>query len=135
LYQQYKFTLAFENSFAPDYVTEKFWLPLMAGSVPVYRGTEAVTELAPAPGCYIDARDFASATELGAYLDDLDRDDAAYARFHEWRADDVSDAFKELTARLEEPLLCRLANAISVRRSRPPPASGRRHRRPGTGRR
>lgn len=34
----YKFALGAENTFEPDYVTEKFFQPLLAGSVPVYRG-------------------------------------------------------------------------------------------------
>jgi hypothetical protein len=131
LYRQYKFTLAFENSIAPDYVTEKFWFPLVAGSVPVYRGTEDIAALAPAPGCYIDTRDFSSAMELGAYLDHLDRHDDEYARFHEWRSQDVSASFKALLPRLQEPPLCRLAALVAARRLRPPHASAGRRRRSG----
>ncbi len=35
---KYFFHLALENSAAPDYVTEKVYLALMAGAVPVYSG-------------------------------------------------------------------------------------------------
>lgn len=36
---KYKFTLAFENAVCDDYITEKLWRPLVAGSVPVYYGS------------------------------------------------------------------------------------------------
>lgn len=36
LLRPYKFTFAFENSNVRDYVTEKYWTALVAGSVPLY---------------------------------------------------------------------------------------------------
>ncbi len=103
LYRRYKFTLAFENSYSPDYVTEKLFDPIAVGSVPVYRGTETVADLAPHPGSYIDARDFASAAELGRYLAHLDTHDDEYEAFHAWRAEGPTGAFRAHTAQLEEP--------------------------------
>lgn len=41
----YKFTLAFENAIGKDYVTEKFFDPLIAGSVPIYLGAPNVDGL------------------------------------------------------------------------------------------
>jgi hypothetical protein len=35
LQQRYKFTLAFENTAQADYVSERWWDALIAGSVPV----------------------------------------------------------------------------------------------------
>ena len=55
----YRFTLAFENSIAADYVTEKLFNPLAAGSVPVYLGAPNVADFAPGERCYLDVRDFA----------------------------------------------------------------------------
>ena len=40
-------------------MTEKFYDPLLTGSVPVYLGAPNVAEHAPAAQCYIDVRDFA----------------------------------------------------------------------------
>ena len=51
----YKFTLAFENAIANDYVTEKFFEPLAAGSVPVYLGAPNIEEYAPGENCFINA--------------------------------------------------------------------------------
>jgi len=51
--RHYKFTLAFENALARDYVTEKFFDPLVAGSVPIYLGAPNVETFAPGAHCYI----------------------------------------------------------------------------------
>jgi len=119
LYSRYKFTLAFENSIAPDYVTEKFFEPLRAGSVPVYRGTEDVADLAPAEDCYIDARDFSSGRELGRYLDHLDGDDEAYVRYHRWRERGPSPRYLGYLERLRWRWIDRLIDAVSARRPGP----------------
>ncbi|MGH9048846.1 MAG: glycosyltransferase family 10 domain-containing protein [Acidimicrobiia bacterium] len=115
LYGRYKFTLAFENSFARDYVTEKLYEPLTAGSVPVYRGSSDVGDLAPALDSYIDARDFASAAELGAYLDHLDQHDDAYLAYHEWRSRPWSSSFLAHLDELRDRPLCRLSAIVAAR--------------------
>ncbi len=112
LYRRYRFTLAFENSDCPDYVTEKLFDPLLAGSVPVYRGTETVAELAPHPGSYIDARDFSSPEELGRYLVHLAAHEDEYASFHAWRAEGPTPEFRALAARAEEAFW-RLADLLA----------------------
>ncbi|CAI7868138.1 unnamed protein product, partial [Closterium sp. NIES-54] len=45
--QRYKFSLAFENSCEPDYITEKFWQSLVAGSVPVVVGPPNIADFVP----------------------------------------------------------------------------------------
>jgi hypothetical protein len=76
----YKFTLAFENSISPDYVTEKFFDPLRAGSVPVYLGAPNVDDFAPGDRCYIRVADFRGPEDLGRYLRSLNDDADALAR-------------------------------------------------------
>lgn len=39
---RYKFVIAFENAECKDYITEKLWRPLIAGSVPIYWGSPTV---------------------------------------------------------------------------------------------
>jgi Glycosyltransferase family 10 (fucosyltransferase) C-term/Fucosyltransferase, N-terminal len=109
---RYKFTLALENSIAADYVSDKFFDALTAGSVPVYRGAPEVAELAPAPGSYIDAADFASPAALAARLDRLSGDDAAYGGYHAWRTGGFSAAFRAHLRRLERPPFARLAERV-----------------------
>lgn len=90
----YKFTIAFENSIAEDYVTEKFYDPLLAGSVPVYLGAPNVAEFAPGEHCYIDVKDFSDPKALAAYLQHLDSDDEAYNAYHTWRQKPLLPAFE-----------------------------------------
>ena len=60
--RDYKFYLAFENSLCRDYVTEKFYNPLLYSTVPiVYSGADYYD--APL-NSYIDVRNFTS----GKYL-------------------------------------------------------------------
>lgn len=104
----YRFTLAFENAIATDYVTEKFFDPLLAGSVPVYLGAPNVSQFAPAEDCYIDAADFSGPAELADYLLALDRDEAAYARYLNWRSRPCPASFEALVERNRKPGLERL---------------------------
>ena len=112
---QYRFTLAFENSLTPDYVTEKLFQPLVMGSVPVVRGAPNVAEFAPSPESYVDATAFASAEQLARHL--LSIDDTTYARFHRWREDGSIERWRQRWAPIvgRHPLQ-RLADALPVLR-------------------
>eukprot|EP01117_Protostelium_nocturnum_P016443 TRINITY_DN6505_c0_g1_i1.p1 TRINITY_DN6505_c0_g1~~TRINITY_DN6505_c0_g1_i1.p1 ORF type:complete len:332 (-),score=92.28 TRINITY_DN6505_c0_g1_i1:342-1337(-) len=57
LMTKYKFYLAFESHRATDYVTEKFFHPLYAGTIPIYLGAPNIEEFAP-PHSYIDYNSF-----------------------------------------------------------------------------
>lgn len=93
---RYKFYLAFENSRTTDYVTERVFHALVAGTVPVYLGASNVREFMPADDAVIVASDFASPAALAEYLRHLDAHDEAYARHLAWKRDGVSDAFRSL---------------------------------------
>ena len=95
---RYRFTLAFENSIAPDYVTEKFFDPLIAGSVPVVLGAPDVADYAPAPGSFLDVRDFPDPAALAARLIELSADDAAYRELLAWKIRGFSPAFGAMVA-------------------------------------
>ena len=115
---RYKFTLAFENSRSPDYVTEKFFHPLMAGSVPVYRGAPNVADFAPGEKCFINADDFSGPAALAAHLNALAGDEQAYGEYHAWRRSGFRPGFAAMLERIAENPFCRLAAAISEHRGR-----------------
>jgi hypothetical protein len=108
----YKFTLAFENACAPDYVTEKFYQPLLAGSVPVVLGAPNLETLAPGDQCFINVQDFDSAASLARYLLELADDEDRYQRYHAWRDRPLRPAFKALETQQSRSVMIRLCEAL-----------------------
>ncbi len=62
-----KFVVAFENFFKDDYITEKIFDPMCAGSVPIYYGASNISQSIP-KNTYIDMRDFKNYEELYNYI-------------------------------------------------------------------
>eukprot|EP00854_Cymbomonas_tetramitiformis_P009257 gene9257-10966_t len=83
---RYPFTLAFENNEEEDYVTEKLYEPLLAGSVPVYWGAPNAAALAPA-GSFVDARAVGGPKQLAEHLHALLANPAELEALHAWRSD------------------------------------------------
>lgn len=81
LVARYKFTLAFENAVCEDYITEKLWRPLLAGSVPVYLGSPSVQDWLPdSEHSAILVKNFDSPAQLAEHLTKLDLDSRQYER-------------------------------------------------------
>ena len=88
IFRKYKFYLAFENSIhCNDYMSEKVWRNSFGqGLVPIIFGTDRrdVKAMAP-PNSYIHVENFQYPSQLVEYLDYLDKNDTAYAEYHQWR--------------------------------------------------
>ena len=86
------FYFSAENSACPGYTTEKMWMALTRGSVPVYYGDGEYKKYLPcydagsntAP-CVLDVRDFPTAAALAERMREIARDEREYARVTEWR--------------------------------------------------
>lgn len=78
---QYKFSLSFENAECEDYITEKLWRPLIAGSVPIYIGSPSVKDWLPNNKSAILAMDFESPKHLADYLHKLNENDDLYNEY------------------------------------------------------
>jgi hypothetical protein len=120
---KYKFTLAFENAIGPDYVTEKFFDPLIAGSVPVYLGAPNIDLFAPGDRCYIDVRDFESPKSLAQYLTNLSEDQCAYQDYFSWKSQPFRPSFQRLVDMQREHPFVRLCNKIKLMHGNKPPKS------------
>ncbi len=106
---QYKFMLSSENSLCPDWIAQRFYRALKYGAVPVVYGVADYSAYAP-PNSYIHAAEFASPKDLADYLLLLDRNDALYAKYFEWRKDWEVDrkpmiGWCELCEKLNDPSL------------------------------
>lgn len=102
---RYKFNVVIENSLCDDYVTEKFYDPFIAGTVPVYLGAPNASELAPGLRSFVSIRDFKSPADLVQYLIDLSQDEKAYNEYHRWREEPFTADFQRfLEIHSEEPL-------------------------------
>ena len=111
----YKFTIAFENAISEDYVTEHFFDPLIAGSVPIYLGAPNVDDFAPGDKCYIDARSFSSMGELADLLVKLNNDDEAYMEYLQWKTRPYRLQFNLKAAMVARHPLVKLCMAIGER--------------------
>jgi alpha(1,3/1,4) fucosyltransferase len=78
--QQYKFTLAFENSSYPGYTTEKIFQPMMVDSLPVYWGNPLV-HLDFNTKSFINVHDFPDFESAIEQIIALDKNDELYLEY------------------------------------------------------
>jgi hypothetical protein len=122
LIASYRFDLAFENAVGDDYVTEKFFDPLVVGTVPVYLGAPNVDRFAPGYRCFVDASAF-DPKGLAEYLLHLQHDDAAYAEHFAWKDRPFRPGFLELLEEQATPPFARLCRLVQMRRAGRPDSS------------
>jgi hypothetical protein len=109
---RYKFTLAFENSLSKDYVSEKIFDPLIAGSVPVYKGAPNIVDFVPADHCFINVDDFRGPRELADYLRMLDDDPVKYEAYLTWKTQPFRRSFVDLVETQRMDYRCRLCRRL-----------------------
>lgn len=114
----YHFTLALENAIGEDYVTEKFFDPLVVGSVPIYLGAPNVAAFAPGEQCFINVADFPTPRALADYLLVLAEDEAAYAAYLTWKNRPLRAEFCRWLDRQTPNLYDRLVEKIQERRGK-----------------
>jgi hypothetical protein len=67
---EYKFSIAFENSIVPGFITERIFDAFYSGTVPIYLGASDIIDYIP-KDCFIDMRDFKNYEELRSFLKSL----------------------------------------------------------------
>ncbi|EXC17335.1 Glycoprotein 3-alpha-L-fucosyltransferase A [Morus notabilis] len=106
--KRYKFSLAFENSNEEDYVTEKFFQSLVAGSVPVVIGAPNIQDFAPAPGSILHIKELSDVDSVAKRMKYLSENPGAYNQTLRWKYEGPSDSFKALVDMAAVHSSCRL---------------------------
>jgi hypothetical protein len=115
----YPFCLAFENSIAPDYVTEKIYDCLLARTVPIYLGTPDVAGFVPG-GSYIDATAHGGPRGLAAYLHHLLQQPDEYRSYLSWRDKPLPAGLLAMTESASIDNFLRLLDQLTPRADPPP---------------
>lgn len=108
----YKFTLAFENSISQDYVTEKFFDPLLVGSVPVYMGAPNVDDFAPGERCFINVAQFKDPRGLAEYLMFAAGNQSEYDSYLAWKTEPLRQIFLDKVEAVEKDSFLRLSEKV-----------------------
>lgn len=82
--RHYLFYLAFENQCVDDYITEKLWGPMEAGTLPIYYGAPNIHDHVP-PNSIINVRDYKNVQELVDHLNQVASNKTLYESYHAWR--------------------------------------------------
>ena len=90
--EKYLFHLAFENSIVDDYVTEKLWGSLEAGTLPIYYGAPNIRDLVPSNSIVV-VDEFDSIQDLADHLVELSYNETLYNSYHEWRKHPLEEKF------------------------------------------
>ncbi|KAJ8766625.1 hypothetical protein K2173_001145 [Erythroxylum novogranatense] len=106
--KRYKFSLAFENSNEEDYVTEKFFQSLVAGTIPVVVGAPNIQEFAPAPGSILHIKELEDVKTVAKTMNYLAGNPEAYNQSLKWKYEGPSDSFKALLDMAAVHSSCRL---------------------------
>lgn len=108
---QYKFVIAFENAIEAEWITEKFFDPLLVGSVPVYLGAPNVEEYAPGNNCFIHANRM-SAAELAEVLVEYLNNENLYNQLLDWKNEGLASGFLKKMEVVREHFVLRLLNKL-----------------------
>ncbi|CAI5524790.1 unnamed protein product [Closterium sp. Naga37s-1] len=106
------FSLAIERHHRPAYVTEKFFLPLLAGSVPIYYGAPDVGEFAPPESFMEGGKE--SQESIVRRVHAMRSNAAAYLSLHAWRRCGVLGGLQRALRMGFDTLPCRLCRRISA---------------------
>ncbi|KAL9250357.1 Glycoprotein 3-alpha-L-fucosyltransferase A-like protein [Drosera capensis] len=113
--KRYKFSLAFENSNEEDYVTEKYFQSLVAGTVPVVVGAPNIQDFAPCPDGILHIKDVGDVDAVSKKMKHLAENPSAFNHSLRWKFEGPSDSFKALVDMAAVHSSCRLCIHLATK--------------------
>ncbi|KAJ3673686.1 hypothetical protein LUZ60_005678 [Juncus effusus] len=113
--KKYKFSLAFENSNEEDYVTEKFFQSLVAGTIPVVVGAPNIHDFAPCSGSVLNIKSLDDVASVAKIMNYLSTHPDAFNHSLRWKKEGPSDSFKALVDMSAVHSSCRLCIHIATK--------------------
>jgi hypothetical protein len=95
LSNDYLFTIAFENTFDHDYITEKIWHAFITGSIPIYYGAPNIYDWLPCENndCFIDLTKFQTPKHAADFIRNIAQNKTLYLNYHLWRNKPIKKQF------------------------------------------
>ena len=112
IYSKYKFVIVFEDSVYNDFVTEKFYDPLLAGSVPIYFDAPNIDKLMHDQNSFVNVREYESPKKLAQHIIQCLYDDNEYMKYHKWRENPFSQEFEEKVKVYQSRIFGHLCNLL-----------------------
>eukprot|EP01039_Chlorochromonas_danica_P009570 gene9570-10577_t len=92
----YHFYLAFENLAVDDYVSEKVFEGLVAGTIPVYRGSPSINKFMPSDESFINANSL-TPLQLATLLKEIAGNQDRYMQYMEFKKHSLPQSFLSIT--------------------------------------
>jgi glycosyltransferase involved in cell wall biosynthesis len=112
IYSKYKFVIVFEDSVYNDFVTEKFYDPILAGSVPIYFDAPNIDKLMHDQNSFVNVRKYESPKKLAQHIIQCLYDDNEYMKYHKWRENPFSKEFEEKVKMYQSRIFGHLCNLL-----------------------
>ncbi|MDR1369624.1 MAG: hypothetical protein LBJ72_05805, partial [Dysgonamonadaceae bacterium] len=95
-----------------DYVTEKFYEPLLTGSVPVYMGAPNIERFSPGKSSYIDVNDYSDPQKLAMKIKEYCNNDELHNKLLSWKKRPFQKDFIDLIETQKVHPFIRLAEKV-----------------------
>ena len=107
---KYRLAIAYENTISPEYITEKAFLGLSVGAIPVYKGPPEIYLHIPDRHNIINIDDYASPAELAKYLQRVLDEDELYLHHATINTTKVEEYLQTVCS--DGPVACQMCEKV-----------------------